>query len=155
LDFSNILAILILVGTHCSINLRSTLRSVKCFLISVHSMEVFNRFYFLRYVLDGPHIVGFYFLFSFVSVIFYSMFSFFYYFALHKHPYIRWVLFFFSAFTRAFFSVFIFAVFISSECSVCLLLLLILLLLLTAIELSLGSSSPYTSTGKTNKNKYT
>jgi hypothetical protein len=34
-------------------------------------------------------------------------------------------------------------------------LLLLLLLLLTAIELSLGSSSPYTSTDKTNKNKYT
>ena len=36
-----------------------------------------------------------------------------------------------------------------------LLLLLLLLLLLTALELSLGSSSPYTSTDKTNKNKYT
>jgi len=35
-----------------------------------------------------------------------------------------------------------------------LLLLLSLLLLLTAIELSLGGSSPYTSTNKTNKNKY-
>jgi len=34
-----------------------------------------------------------------------------------------------------------------------LLLLLLLLLLLTAIELSLGGSSPYTSTDKTNKNK--
>ena len=33
--------------------------------------------------------------------------------------------------------------------------LLLLLLLLTAIELSLGGSSPYTSTDKTNKNKYT
>jgi hypothetical protein len=33
--------------------------------------------------------------------------------------------------------------------------LLLLLLLLTAIELSLGDSSPYTSTDKTNKNKYT
>jgi hypothetical protein len=33
--------------------------------------------------------------------------------------------------------------------------LLLLLLLLTVIELSLGSSSPYTSTDKTNKNKYT
>ena len=32
---------------------------------------------------------------------------------------------------------------------------LLLLLLLTAIELSLGGSSPYTSTNKTNKNKYT
>jgi len=33
--------------------------------------------------------------------------------------------------------------------------LLLLLLLLIAIELSLGGSSPYTSTDKTNKNKYT
>jgi hypothetical protein len=32
---------------------------------------------------------------------------------------------------------------------------LLLLLLLTTIELSLGGSSPYTSTDKTNKNKYT
>jgi hypothetical protein len=31
----------------------------------------------------------------------------------------------------------------------------LLLLLLTAIELSLGGSSPYTSIDKTNKNKYT
>jgi len=36
-----------------------------------------------------------------------------------------------------------------------LLLSLILLILLTAIELSLGGSSPYTSTDKTNKNMYT
>jgi len=36
-----------------------------------------------------------------------------------------------------------------------LLLLLLLLLLLTAIELSLGGCSPYTSTDKTSKNKYT
>jgi len=36
-----------------------------------------------------------------------------------------------------------------------LLLLLLSLLLLTAIELSLGGISPYTSTDKTNKNKYT
>ena len=35
-----------------------------------------------------------------------------------------------------------------------LLLLLLLLLPLTAIELSLGGSSPYTSTDKTNKNKH-
>ena len=35
------------------------------------------------------------------------------------------------------------------------LLLLLILLLLTAIELSLGGSSPDTSTDKTNKNKYT
>jgi hypothetical protein len=36
-----------------------------------------------------------------------------------------------------------------------LLLLLLLLLLLTAIELSLGGSSPYTGTEKINKKKYT
>ena len=35
------------------------------------------------------------------------------------------------------------------------LLLLVLLLLLTTIEFSLGGSSPYTSTDKTNKNKCT
>jgi hypothetical protein len=35
------------------------------------------------------------------------------------------------------------------------LLLLLLLLLFTAIELSLGGSSPYTSTDKTNKTDYT
>ena len=34
-------------------------------------------------------------------------------------------------------------------------ILLLLLLLFTAIQLSLGGSSPYTSTDKTNKNKYT
>jgi len=34
-------------------------------------------------------------------------------------------------------------------------LLLLLLLPLTAIEFSRGGSSPYTSTDKTNKNKYT
>jgi hypothetical protein len=34
-------------------------------------------------------------------------------------------------------------------------LLLLLLLLLTAVELSLCGSSPYNSTYKTNKNKYT
>jgi len=34
-------------------------------------------------------------------------------------------------------------------------LLLLLLLLLTAIELSLGGSSPYSSTDETNENKYT
>ena len=34
-------------------------------------------------------------------------------------------------------------------------LLLLLLLLFTGIELSLGGSSPYTGTDKTNKNKYT
>ena len=32
---------------------------------------------------------------------------------------------------------------------------IIILILLTATELSLGGSSPYTSTDKTNKNKYT
>jgi hypothetical protein len=34
-------------------------------------------------------------------------------------------------------------------------LLLLLLLLFTEVEFSLGGSSPYTSTDKTNKNKYT
>jgi len=34
-------------------------------------------------------------------------------------------------------------------------LLLLILLLLTANELSLGGSSPYYGTNKTNKNKYT
>ena len=34
-------------------------------------------------------------------------------------------------------------------------LLLLLLLLFTATEFSLGGSSPYTSTDKTNENKYT
>jgi hypothetical protein len=34
-------------------------------------------------------------------------------------------------------------------------LLLLLLLLFTAIDFSLGGRSPYTSTDKTNKNKYT
>jgi hypothetical protein len=43
----------------------------------------------------------------------------------------------------------------SQQCFRGLLLLLLLLLLLTAIELSLGGSSAYTSTDKTNKNKYT
>jgi hypothetical protein len=38
---------------------------------------------------------------------------------------------------------------------ICSLLLLLLLLLLTAIESSLGGSSTYTSTDKTNKKKYT
>ena len=33
--------------------------------------------------------------------------------------------------------------------------ILLLLLLLTAIEFSLGGSSPYTSTDEINKNKYT
>ena len=36
-----------------------------------------------------------------------------------------------------------------------LLLLLLLLLLLTEIDLSLGGSSPYTTTDRTSKNKYT
>jgi ABC-type uncharacterized transport system permease subunit len=39
--------------------------------------------------------------------------------------------------------------------NILLLLLIIILLLLTAIELWLGGSSPYTSTDKTIKNKYT
>jgi len=34
-------------------------------------------------------------------------------------------------------------------------IIIIIILLLTAIEMSLRGSSPYTSTGKTNKNKYT
>jgi len=34
-------------------------------------------------------------------------------------------------------------------------LLILLLLLLTAIELSLGGSSPYTNTDRANRNKYT
>jgi len=41
------------------------------------------------------------------------------------------------------------------NCAVNTLLLLLLLLLVTAIELSLGGSSPYTSTDKTIKNKCT
>jgi len=32
---------------------------------------------------------------------------------------------------------------------------IIIIIIITAIELSLGGSSPYTSTDKTNKNKYT
>ena len=43
----------------------------------------------------------------------------------------------------------------NKEYRLLLLLLLLSLLLLTAIELSLGGISPYTSTDKTNKNKYT
>jgi len=34
-------------------------------------------------------------------------------------------------------------------------IIIIIILLFTAIEMSLGASSPYTSTDKTNKNKYT
>ena len=34
------------------------------------------------------------------------------------------------------------------------LIIIIIIIIITAVELSLGSSSPYTSTGKTN-NKYT
>ena len=34
-------------------------------------------------------------------------------------------------------------------------MLLLLLLLFTTVKLSLGGSSPYTSTEETNKNKYT
>ena len=33
--------------------------------------------------------------------------------------------------------------------------IIIIIIIITAIELSLGNSSPYTSTDKTNKNKYT
>jgi len=42
-----------------------------------------------------------------------------------------------------------------TSCVYCVGSCLLLLLLLTAIELSLGGSSPYTSTDKTNKNKCT
>ena len=38
---------------------------------------------------------------------------------------------------------------------VIIIIIIIIILLLTAIEMSLRGSSPYTSTGKTNKNKYT
>ena len=42
------------------------------------------------------------------------------------------------------------------NCRILLLLLLTTtIIIITANELSLGGSSPYTSTGKTNKNKYT
>jgi hypothetical protein len=44
---------------------------------------------------------------------------------------------------------------LSSSSWLLLLLFLLLLLLLTAIELSLGGSSPYTSADKSNKNIYT
>ena len=44
---------------------------------------------------------------------------------------------------------------ISFSQSPLLLLLLLMLLLLTAMEFSLCGSSPYTSTNKTNKDKYT
>jgi len=33
-------------------------------------------------------------------------------------------------------------------------IIIIIIIVITTIELSLGGSSPYTSTGKTNKNKY-
>jgi hypothetical protein len=33
-------------------------------------------------------------------------------------------------------------------------IIIIIIIIITAIELSLGGSSPYTSTDKTNKNKY-
>ena len=56
--------------TQSSSTLQSTLMPVKCFLISVHSVEVFNCFSFLSYVVDGPHVVGFSFLFSFVPIFF-------------------------------------------------------------------------------------
>jgi len=39
--------------------------------------------------------------------------------------------------------------------NILLLLLLLLLLLITAVDFSLGGSSPYTSIDKVNKNKYT
>jgi len=34
-------------------------------------------------------------------------------------------------------------------------IIIIIIIVITAIELSLGDSSPYTSTDKTNNNKYT
>jgi len=34
-------------------------------------------------------------------------------------------------------------------------IIIIIIIIITAIELSLGGSSPYTTTDKTNKNKYT
>ena len=34
-------------------------------------------------------------------------------------------------------------------------IIIIIIIIITALELSLGGSSPYTSTDKTNKNKYT
>jgi uncharacterized protein YpmB len=34
-------------------------------------------------------------------------------------------------------------------------IIIIIIIIITAIEFSLGGSSPYTSTEKTNKNKYT
>ena len=34
-------------------------------------------------------------------------------------------------------------------------IIIIIIIIITAIELSLGGSSPYTSTNKTNNNKYT
>jgi hypothetical protein len=43
----------------------------------------------------------------------------------------------------------------SSTLAGIIIIILILLLLLTVIELSLGGGGPYTSTDKTNKNKYT
>ena len=140
MDFSSILVFLILVCTHNAvITFQFMLMSVKYFLISFHSMEVLKSFSFLPYALDGPHIVGFSFLFSFVPILFHSLFSFFYQFALNKYSYMCWVLFFSSSCTCAFFSVFIFAVYFSSW------LFPIFLLLLTAFELSLGGSNPYTT----------
>jgi hypothetical protein len=48
-----------------------------------------------------------------------------------------------------------FSQYLRTHLKIMLLLLLLLLLLLTAIDLSHGGRSPYTSTDKTNKNKYT
>ena len=42
-----------------------------------------------------------------------------------------------------------------SACSRCIIIITTTATILTAIELLLGGSSPYTSTDKTNKNKYT
>ena len=41
------------------------------------------------------------------------------------------------------------------ETSVIIIIIIIIIIITTAIQLSLGGSSPYTGTDKTNKNKYT
>jgi hypothetical protein len=42
-----------------------------------------------------------------------------------------------------------------SDCVTIIIIISIIAYLFTVVELSLGGSSPYTSTDKTNKNKYT
>jgi len=44
---------------------------------------------------------------------------------------------------------------VPSDITVMFHIIIIIIIIITAIELSLGGSSPYTSTDKTNKNKYT